>query len=261
MSNYTKPNIDKNVIILLQGGGNFGDIWREHQEFRIRILKDFPDNKIILLPQSIHYDSKDILLEDAEEFNCHKYLTMCFRDKKSLEVADKYFKNSRNILMPDMSFNVDFVLWKNYIRPVIKNKILFLNRKDCEKSVNENYEIVPDNAENCDWPTMERPLIVISIFYKITALLSRIDNVFFTCSNNKISDFISQRILRKYYIIKGIKFISQYNYIYTTRLHAGILAFILGKKIAFFDNSYGKNYGVYQAWLKNVENVMFIEKG
>jgi pyruvyl transferase EpsO len=260
INNYVKPNIDKNTIILLQGGGNFGDLWHKHQEFRIKVLKDFPDNKILLLPQSVHYSDERTLLEDAKEFNSHKYLTMCFRDKKSFETANKYFTSSCNILMPDMAFNMDIELWKSHIKPVVKNKILFLDRKDCEKNTNENYGIVPDNAENHDWPTIEKPLLIIRIFYKITYLFSRIDNMFIAYVNNKISDFVSKRILRKYYIRKGIRFISQYDYIYTTRLHTGILAFMLGKKFAFFDNSYGKNRGVYLAWLKDADNVTFIGK-
>jgi pyruvyl transferase EpsO len=77
-------------------------------------------------------------------------------------------------------------------------------------------------------------------------------------SDNLISDFVYQRFLRQYYIRKGIEFVSGYETIYTTRLHTGILAFMLGKPFTFFDNSYGKNRGVYEAWLKDVESVNFI---
>ena len=41
--------LDSNVIILLQGGGNFGDIWIEHQAFRLKIIEKYPQNKIVIL--------------------------------------------------------------------------------------------------------------------------------------------------------------------------------------------------------------------
>ena len=43
--------IPKDAIILLQGGGNFGDIWRQHQEFRLNVLQQYKENRIIVLPQ------------------------------------------------------------------------------------------------------------------------------------------------------------------------------------------------------------------
>ncbi len=39
-----KP-LPKDTTILLQGGGNFGDLWRVHQEFRLKIVELYPDNK------------------------------------------------------------------------------------------------------------------------------------------------------------------------------------------------------------------------
>jgi hypothetical protein len=43
--------------IFIHGGGNFGDIWIGHQNFRERIIGLFPERPIVQFPQSIHYDS------------------------------------------------------------------------------------------------------------------------------------------------------------------------------------------------------------
>jgi pyruvyl transferase EpsO len=258
--NYQKPNIDKEIIILLQGGGNFGDLWRAHQNFRIQILESFPDNKIIMMPQSIGYTNETNLIEDAKVFNKHKKLTLCFRDKASLNIANKYFTSATNLLIPDMAFSIDMNCWEKYIKPIVKGKVLFLDRKDCEKNIHADYSIVPEIAEVHDWPTMEKRVFGICIFHRIQRLFHLIDKVFSTQLTNLFSDFVFQRILRKYYIRKGIEFISEYETIYTTRLHAGILAFMLGKAFTFFDNSYGKNRGVYETWLKDVETIKFTEK-
>src|SRR5579864_3351834 len=41
--------------ILLHGGGNLGDFWVYHQKFREQVIEDFPDHKIIQLPQTIYF--------------------------------------------------------------------------------------------------------------------------------------------------------------------------------------------------------------
>ena len=51
--------------ILLHGGGNLGDLWPTHQVFRERILDEFPDRRVIQLPQSIQFQSDGILRRRA----------------------------------------------------------------------------------------------------------------------------------------------------------------------------------------------------
>ena len=50
---YYYRKISKKTTILLHGGGNFGDIWRSHQELRLRIIQEYPNNQIIILPQNL----------------------------------------------------------------------------------------------------------------------------------------------------------------------------------------------------------------
>ena len=41
--------------VLLAGGGNLGDLWPHEQRFREQVLEDFPDTRIVQLPQSMHF--------------------------------------------------------------------------------------------------------------------------------------------------------------------------------------------------------------
>jgi len=258
IENYRNPKISKEVIILLMGGGNFSDLWYRHQVFRKRILQSFPENIIIQLPQSIYYSDENILKEDIGVFVQHKHLIMCLRDEQSLDFANKYFPNSNNILVPDMAFYMDLSKWAKYVKPT-KNRILFLSRKDSEKKHDQHYEIVPQEAEVRDWPTMEKRLRLFTVFSIIQRILRKIDNIVSFNLNNSFSDGMYKKYFRKYFIMSGISFLSGYSYIYTTRLHVGILSILLGKEFSFFDNSYGKNKGFYDAWLQNVDTIKFIE--
>ena len=59
-------------------------------------------------------------------------------------------------------------------------------------------------------------------------------------------------------IREGVKQISQYENIYSTRLHAAILSVLLEKQFVLFDNSYGKNSSFYETWLNDLDDVKFI---
>ncbi|MDR0559613.1 MAG: polysaccharide pyruvyl transferase family protein [Prevotellaceae bacterium] len=258
--NYRTTEIDNNVIILLTGGGNFGDLWRRHQIFRRKIIAAFPNNTIILLPQSVFYKDFSLLKEDAEIFSQHKNLTMCFRDINSLDTACKYFQNSRNILLPDMAFCIDMSKWKKYIRQTEPQKILYLDRKDCEKNDSQHYDIIPPEAENHDWTAMEKMPHGFVLFKKLQFLLQKIDKISGLQLNDTVSDAVYQKIMRKYFICSGISFLSAYSTVYTTRLHGAILSVLLDKPVNIFDNSYGKNSSFYNTWLSDVENIKIIHK-
>src|SRR5690606_10241363 len=90
---YTHDNsqIKETDIILLHGGGNFGDVWRLNQSFRNDIIKKFKKNRIIVLPQTIHYNNELLLNEDAELYNSHPDLILCVRDYESYKIAQNKF--------------------------------------------------------------------------------------------------------------------------------------------------------------------------
>src|SRR5690606_20532540 len=106
---YRKTKIRSSDVILLHGGGNFGDVWRLNQNFRNKIIKDFRNNRVIIFPQTIHYSGEnDYVEQDANLFNSHPDLTICVRDKVSYDFARDKFHNCNIILLPDMAFFLDF---------------------------------------------------------------------------------------------------------------------------------------------------------
>ena len=72
--------------ILLHGGGNFGDRWALFQHFRERVIADFPDRRIIQLPQSIEM-SRESAARVRAAYLAHPDLTVLLRDTRSLQLA------------------------------------------------------------------------------------------------------------------------------------------------------------------------------
>lgn len=55
----------------------------------------------------------------------------------------------------------------------------------------------------------------------------------------------------------GVKFLSKYNTIYTTRLHGAILSVLMGKSFFLINNSYGKNKNYFQTWFYDLSDQCF----
>lgn len=250
---YEPKKISKEVTILLQGGGNFGDLWHPHQEFRNKIINTHPDNPIVILPQTVFYKDETKILEDAALYQKHPNLTICARDKKSYEILKKYFKNNV-CLVPDMAFYIDVQIKTNKT-----GRSLFLKRTDKELKITNGYfQSLPQNVEIHDWPTYESSIKVYSINYVIGQLLTRIDNKLSSNLYKLWNDFYNNVVIRRYCLCVAKSFISKYDVIYSTRLHPAIMGVLLGKKVNFIDNSYGKNLNFYYSWLENLDNIQMI---
>lgn len=51
------PKLVADCVILIHGGGNFGDLWPHHQVLHERIVGHYRDHRIIQFPQSIHFEN------------------------------------------------------------------------------------------------------------------------------------------------------------------------------------------------------------
>lgn len=259
---FIEQKLEEDVVILLQGGGNFGDIYREHTNFRKRIINLYPNNKIIILPQSVYYEDQANMIEDIAFYSAYSNVIICARDRYSYDFLSQNF-NNKVLLAPDLAF---FINLDNFsIRSLRKKsergeKVLFLKRIDSEYIVNQDYNSIPYNAEIHDWPTYERTIFklkVVDFICRICKLISYNGDI---SRRNQIEDYKRDRYYRKCYVQLGIDFISKYDVIYTTRLHVLILSILLGKKVLIYDNQTGKIANFYSSWLSDISNVTLLNK-
>lgn len=247
--------IDKDTVILFQGGGNFGDLWRSCADLRNSIISRYPNNKFIVFPQSVCYENEKNLQEDIEVYSRCSNMTICARDRVSFEFLKRHFVQNNILLVPDMAFYLDPKFLK---RSHNTGKTLFLLRNDKELVQNPMYNIVPSNADVADWPTLTYnigPYIPYKVWRKLEMMVGR-------CSKSyviKMEDLFWQHILHPYNVKRGVGFLNQYDAIYTTRLHAAILGYLLGKRIYIFDSKDGKISALYETWLKDVEGIDVIK--
>lgn len=184
---YIKPPIKKGIIIIIMGGGNFGDLWVDHQEFRHKVMRDFPDNPILQLPQSVCFENQSYLAEDINCFKSHRgKISICLRDKNSYDFIKANYKNVDSYLVPDMVFAFDVT---KYCKIKKGEGAIFIKRTDKEQSVIDNNRI-PADAIVRDWPLMghyDNKLLCVfhawGLLYRLN--LTRNENIY-----KKIDDFL-----------------------------------------------------------------------
>ncbi|WFU39390.1 polysaccharide pyruvyl transferase family protein [Bradyrhizobium sp. CB82] len=234
--------------ILIHGGGNFGDLWPSHQEFRLRLLSEFPDRRIIQLPQTIHFSSKASLKRAAEIINSHKKFRILVRDAQSLNVARKEFTAPVD-LCPDMAF----CLGAQSSRAEITRKLLLLLRTDHEKVEQERSRPLPSFAVVEDWLTERRGLAKWLFLRAVleTSLLP---------FKGRMPSGLDTRIrwfhlLASSRVARGMEQVGSSAYVITDRLHTHIFCVLLNVPHSVLDNNYGKISTFVDAWSRPFEKL------
>ncbi len=247
------PEIKNGDVILLHGGGNFGDLYRGAQDFRLEVIKRYSDNRIVMFPQSVWYDDMSLVEKDAEIMYRHKDLTLCLRDLPSYEFMKAHFPKCRLLLMPDMAFCIlDSFLQR--FRGKENGKELFLRRLD--KELLDTHTEIPESMEVRDWPTVESYDLSVRVVNGLIKL-GNISNKIPMASSAlmKTGDLIADTIMRPTLVKKGCRFLAPYSRIITTRLHVLILSVLLHKPVEYIDNCSGKLSAYADTWLTNLESV------
>lgn len=156
---HTQKEVIKNTVtpedlVVISGGGWMGNLWI-HNEYVIReIVQNYPNNKIIILPQTVYYTSDEMGETEYritnEILKKHSNLHIFVRERKSYNFIKQKFEftgNSDVYLVPDMVLYGKNIITKE---KCIRNEkvINICIREDCEseqKNIDEFYEKIKQN--------------------------------------------------------------------------------------------------------------------
>lgn len=232
--------IKKNALILVQGGGFLGSIWKE-EEYRFRrILKCFNNNPVIVFPQTITFEleSEEGLIffeESLAVYRKHKNLTVFLRDEKSFRFMKKHMECVNSYLVPDIV--TELTIPKMNRIHTLNDRILICLRSDVEKNITESMrdEIVEVVNEKTGYEVCFTDTVIGGKEIKKIEISQREKYVF-----DKIEEFRSAKL------------------IITDRLHGMIFSFLVGTPCIVFDNKNGKVSETYK-WIKNT-NYIYMAK-
>jgi pyruvyl transferase EpsO len=239
----------RETVWLLHGGGNFGDLWSGHQTFREQVIVANPSSRIIGLPQTLHA-SQDTLDRFAAIAAAHSDLHLFWRDHVSFEAAQRHF-DCHNYLSPDMAHFLWPVELAGSFRLARKQDLLLI-RRDRERSGLPPW-VLAQRDEFVDWRELIPPGYRLT--EKAIRALDRVGGVFRT----RVPTFeLWSRAMRRLLVHMAGTFCGC-DRIVTSRLHAHILACLVGAKSLLIDNSYGKNRSYFEAWTSGLGIAEFIE--
>lgn len=230
--------------IVINGGGNFGDIWRNHQDFREAILEKFKDRLVVQMPQSIKFYEESATARCASVIAAHPNFHLLVRDQQSLEFAKRHFACPSE-LAPDSAFALGTLN-----RPAApRHDIFMLLRTDCERA---SYDLSPFdliNAVSADW--IGEPGNFIDLSYRIGLIKSLLKGNW--SPEQKRLAFYQQLAVGR--LSRGLRMLSSGRRVITDRLHAHILSTLLDIPHVALDNNYGKVSGYIKAWSKTYPGV------
>lgn len=226
-----KKSIQKDDLVMLQGGGNFGSLYLSVEDARRFIVRHLKNNPVISLPCSVTYtDSKagKKELKKSQKIYCkHRDLTLISRDSFSYEYCLDHFKGCKNILNPDMVF----YLW-NHKGSKERREILICIRRDGESILGSR-----------------QAALINQLFdeYEDACIID-------TRVERTISDEIKMNEVKSV-----INQFSRAKVVITDRLHGLILSAITNTPCIVMPSLDQKIVGTYQ-WIKEMNRVIFLKQ-
>lgn len=236
--------------IFLQGGGNFGDLWPRHQTFREALVRRFPRNRIVQLPQSLYFQNAERQQQAGQVFSSHPDFHLFVRDTASLKVAQAM--GLPNVyLAPDAASLLNVGAFCSTAPPP-DHDVLVVSRQDHEKR--EPSDALKGGLSAC------APLRVLLADWADPAGLrldrwcQRVSGVN-EAKRPHLAGLIDRTVvalahrLAEARLRNGLVLLRRANLIVTDRLHVVILGALLGKTVFYSDNSYRKVGGYVDVWL------------
>lgn len=227
-----KRKISDKDIIVLQGGGNMGNIYWRNERIRWEIIKNFPDNRIYIFPETIYYD--ETAFGQAEKaiseqiYNNHNKLTICAREQVSFDIMKELYPKCNVLLTPDIVCYTS--RWKEVGD---RNGALLMLRSDIEKSI-EDTKFVGDTVEK-----MGYSISYADMMYQKKGYIGKYNR------DRIVSAKISQ--------------LSKSELVVTDRLHGMILSAITGTPCVVFWGYNHKIKSYYDTWFKDVSYIELID--
>ena len=225
-----------NDVVVFQGGGNFGDLYDGPHQARQRVIRELPKNRIVILPQTIHFRSVDAYNACCQAFSQHSDLHICVRDQLSYALA---LPMSRHVyLLPDMAHQ----LWPIRHSEPSENHRLALMRDDVERAASNvtDYDARVDWREVVGRDNAHRVRRVRRVLHALH--LAHFDRERLTCKLDSWIEYAAELVA------DAVNLFSKFEVVTTDRLHAHILACLMEIPNTALNNSYGKNYSYITAW-------------
>ncbi|MBP0596919.1 polysaccharide pyruvyl transferase family protein [Herbaspirillum sp. LeCh32-8] len=230
-----------NDILVFHGGGNFGDIYGNIHALREKLISAFPNNRIILMPQTLFFSSPEARASSAQVIRRHPDLHLFVRDTVSEKMAHEF--TDKVYLVPDMAHHLYPI---QYAGGAAQGNVR-IQRVDPEKPK------TPDSLRDLPIRTTTDWVEVIGDERKLMTLFAklewRFDRYGWDRALTRLALWFWVPVSRRF-VRKAVRLFADHETIVTDRLHGHILSCLMDKKNIVIDNSYGKNSTYMNQWTR-----------
>lgn len=221
-----KKIVQKNDTVIIDGGGNLGDLWPWEDQKITRIIDAFSHNKIIIFPQTLFFKNKEasasIIKKNFSVYLKATKLHVFLRDISSFQLFKKVYPGINCYLCPDIVFYYKQVIKQNFSH---KKDLGICFRTDKEKNDSRQINVFLEHIREINGEPIS------------------------TIVNKKVT-----KLNRKKEIRKILKQFGTYKWVVTDRLHGMIISYITDTNCIAIDNISKKVSGSYN-WIKDDDKI------
>lgn len=218
--------IPKTKPIIVHGGGFLGDVWFLNERRFRNILKAFKHHRVIVFPQTVHFDmdtkdGRELFEESKKIYESHKNVTVFLREENSYRFLKEHMSKLNIRLVPDIVLQYE-IIPENTKR----EGILLCMRSDVEKLTDGEMLKGIKDVLNRRYPDRKLKDTDMTVDHKIEK------NQRYNEVSKKMQEFKNSEL------------------VITDRLHAMIFSLLTNTPCIALNNSTGKVKGVY-SWIKD----------
>jgi pyruvyl transferase EpsI len=229
---YLRRNVKSDDLLILQGGGNMGNIYWRNERIRREIISHFPHNLKVIFPETIYYENTETGKADFEFsktiYNSNRIVIFA-REQKSYEIMKDAYPKCRLFLVPDIVCALSPCQ-----TGMQRQNVGLCVRNDIEKSISEQVK----NQIMSELDALKESYVFLDMMYPSKGYIGK-------ANRNKVVE-------------KKIHEISSYKYVITDRLHGMILCFITGTPCLVIAGYNHKIQSFYETWFEKVPYIRFV---
>lgn len=227
--------INRHSLICGHGGGNLGNLWPNEEEFRYRFIDAFPNNPIVIFPQTVYFtedeEGRKAIEASKQHYEKHRKLTIVAREQISFDRLKILYRNPAKLLTPDIVLSTTMDDYGVTVKKRSGGLLVF--RNDAEKAMTDT----------------DRQTIV--------DYLNKNDIAFRT--TDMYADEAVTKENRLELVRKKMQEFADAEFVITDRLHGMVFAAITGTPCIALSNNHHKVSGTYN-WISYLPYIKYSTK-
>lgn len=254
-THHLRDAIGADGVVVLSGGGNFGDLWPASERSRREVLTACKGLKVVQLPQSICFVRDDNAMAMRRLLQDHGDVTLFLRDPESVAYA-------REVLEHPATFTTDLVFALGPLpragHPTVD--VHFLRREDKE-AIHWSVPSLPVRTTVGGWPAVgagEHGADVKRLSQRVhlARRLVKVPLVGRAVDAWRIEHF---EPLARGVLAGGLEYLASARVVATDRLHAHLLSMLMGVPSLAIDSNNRKVSSFVTSWTLSLPIVRLAE--